>query len=61
MPWLMRYLKRLFVSAGRAEAGELAHRPEPAAVHGRLRAAGERELAGQPDALGLLVLAVRQR
>ena len=31
---------------GGAEAGVLAHRPEPAAVHRRLHAARERELAG---------------
>src|SRR5262249_21878002 len=30
-----------------AEAGVLAHGPEAAAVHGRLNAAGERELAGE--------------
>ncbi len=35
----------------RAEAGELPHRPEPAAVHRRLDAAGERELPGQPEVL----------
>ena len=34
---------------GRAEAGVLAHRPEPAAVHGRLDAARERELAREAD------------
>jgi hypothetical protein len=34
---------------GGAEAGELAHRPEPAAVHARIDAARERELAGEPD------------
>ena len=31
---------------GRAESGVLAHRPQPAAVHGRLDAARERKLAG---------------
>ena len=31
---------------GRAEAGELAHRPEAAAVHRRIDASGERVLAG---------------
>ena len=38
----------------RAEAGELAHRPEPAAVHRRLDAAGVGELAGQPEVPGVL-------
>ena len=33
------------------EAGELAHRPEPAAVHARVHAARERILARQPDPL----------
>ena len=32
---------------GGAEAGELAHGPEPAAVHRGVDAAGERELARQ--------------
>ena len=36
---------------GGAEAGELAHRPQAAAVHGRVDAAGERELAGVADVL----------
>ena len=38
---------------GRAEAGELAHRPQPPAVHrdARVDAARERGLAGKPDAL----------
>ena len=31
---------------GRAEAGVLPHRPEAAAVHGRMNAARERKLAG---------------
>ena len=34
---------------GGREAGVLAHRPEPAAVHRRLDAAGERVLAGAPE------------
>ena len=38
--------KRSFVSARRAEAGVLAHRPQPAAVHRRLHAARERKAAG---------------
>ena len=39
---------------GGREAGVLAHRPEPAAVHRRLDAAGERELARQAEvALGV--------
>ena len=33
---------------GRGEPGVLTHRPEPAAVHGRLDAPGERELSGRP-------------
>ena len=36
---------------GGAEAGELAHRPEPAAVHRRVDAARERKLAGEADPL----------
>ncbi len=35
----------------RAEAGELAHRPEPAAVHRLVRTAGEGVLAGAADRL----------
>ena len=35
-----------------AEAGELAHRPEPPAVHRRVDAAGERVLAGVAELLG---------
>src|SRR3981189_1261005 len=34
---------------GAAEAGELPHRPELAAVHRRMNAAGERILAGAPE------------
>ena len=34
---------------GGAEPGVLAHRPQPAAVHGRLDAAREGKLAGQPE------------
>ena len=34
-----------------AEAGELAHRPQPPAVHRRVRAARERIRAGKPDPL----------
>ena len=33
----------------RGEAGVLAHRPQPAAVHRRLDAASERVLAGEPE------------
>src|SRR6185369_13548778 len=36
---------------GRAEARELAHRPEAAAVHRRVDAARERELAREADPL----------
>ena len=36
---------------GGAEAGELAHRPQPAAVHARVDAAGERILAREADPL----------
>ena len=34
---------------GRPEAGVLPHRPQPAAVHRRLDAAGERKLAGEAE------------
>jgi hypothetical protein len=37
---------------GRAEPGELPHRPEPAAVHRLVHAAGVGELARAPDLLG---------
>jgi hypothetical protein len=37
---------------GGSEACELAHRPQPAAVHRRVDAARERELAGAAEALG---------
>ena len=43
-PCSSRYLKRRLVSAGRGKARVLAHRPEPAAVHRRLHAAGERKV-----------------
>ena len=36
---------------GAPVAGEHAHRPQPAAVHRRMNAAGEGELAGLPEAL----------
>ena len=36
---------------GGPEPGELAHRPQPAAVHARVHAAGERRLAREPDPL----------
>ena len=42
-------LEALVRLLGRAEAGEHAHRPELAAVHRRLDAAGERVLPGQPE------------
>ena len=45
---------------GRGEAGVLAHRPEPAAVHRRLDAPGERELAWAPE-VAVLVEAGRCR
>ena len=38
----------------RAEAGEHPHRPQPAAVHRRLHAAGERELSGEPEVAEVL-------
>ena len=44
-----------------AEARDLAHRPEAAAVHRRIRAAREREAAGQADVLGRRVGDVRRR
>ena len=40
-----RKWKRSLVAGGVAEAGVLAHRPQPAAVHRRVDAAGERRLA----------------
>ena len=40
----------------RAEAGELAHRPEPAAVHRGLRAARERVAAGVADVAQVVAL-----
>ena len=45
-------LKRPLVSSARPEAGELAHRPQAGAVHGRVRAPGVGVLAGQLGALG---------
>ena len=36
----------------RAEPGVLPHRPQPAAVHGRLDAARERKVAGEADVGG---------
>ena len=41
-------LEALVRLLGRAEAGEHAHRPEPAAVHRGLHAAGEWVLPGRP-------------
>ena len=41
--------KSLVGLAGRAEAGELPHCPQTAAVHGLVDAASERELSGAPD------------
>ena len=38
---------------GTAEAGEHAHRPQPAAVAGRMDATRERRLAGQPQVVDL--------
>ena len=41
---------------GRAEPGELAHRPQPPAVHRRVHAARERKLARVADvALGVVL------
>ena len=45
-PLSSRNLKRSLVCRGGAEAGELAHGPEPAAIHGGMDAARERILAG---------------
>ena len=45
-PCSRRYWKRSLVSSARAEAGELAHGPEPAAVHRGMDAAREGVLAG---------------
>src|SRR5205823_2824306 len=42
LPVLEQVAKALVRLLGRAEAGELAHRPEPAAVHRRVGPAGER-------------------
>ena len=46
---------------GRPEAGELAHRPEPAAVHRRLRAARERVPAGVAHVAQVVGLAHARR
>ncbi len=42
---------------GRRKAGVLPHRPQSAAVHGRLNAAGERKLAGEPQGGGSIPVA----
>ncbi len=49
-PWREEELEALVGVLGGAEAGELAHRPQPAAVHARVDAAGVRELAREADA-----------
>ena len=54
LPFFQQELEPLVGLARRAEAGELAHRPEPPAVHGRVHAAGERILAGIAE-VGLVV------
>src|SRR5207237_9061514 len=48
-------LEALVRVSGGAEAGELAHGPEPAAITGRMDAAGVRKFAGPADLVpGLL-------
>ena len=42
-------MEALVCLLGRAEARELAHRPEAAPVHRAINAAGERVLTGQAD------------
>ena len=42
-------LEALVRVLGGAEAGDLAHRPQPAPIHRRVRSARERVLAGQAD------------
>ena len=52
---LLEQVAEALVGVGRGrEAGVLAHRPEAAAIHRRLDAAGEGELAGPPE-VALLV------
>src|SRR5205823_1201719 len=46
---LEQVLEALVGVLGRAEARELPHRPEPPAVHARLRAARVREAAGETE------------
>ena len=48
-PCSSRYLKRSLVWRGGAEAGELAHGPQPAPVHRLVDAAGVGELPGVPE------------
>ena len=49
LPVVEQVAEALVGLLGGAEAGELAHRPQPAAVHRRVDAARERILAGQAD------------
>ena len=52
LPVVEQIAEALVGLLGGAEAGELAHRPQAPAVHARIDAAGERELAGLPDLVG---------
>ena len=49
LPVVEQVVEALVGLLGGAEAGELPHRPQAAAVHRRVDAAGERELARVAD------------
>ena len=51
LPVVEQVAEALVGLLGGPEAGELAHRPQPAAVHARVHAARERRLAREPDPL----------
>ncbi len=51
LPVVEQVVEALVGLLGGAEARELAHRPEAAAVHRRVDAAREREAAGDADAI----------
>ena len=60
-PWRDQVLEAPVRVLGGAEAGDLAHRPEPAAIHRRVGTARERILARQADVLGRRVGDVERR
>ena len=62
LPVVEQVVEALVRLLGGAEAGELAHRPQAAAVHARVHAARERELARQADLArrGQVVLGVER-